>query len=94
MIRFHTGSAEVQIEDRAWKVWNRACNDQPGTGLGDRHLHALINVHGVTMNGGTSHSAHIRSVDDFDRAARACEYLQLPELAALLREIAGGGVHG
>jgi hypothetical protein len=77
----------VTVEEQAWAVWNRACSSEPGAAVGDRHLHALLRVHGVTMNGGTGRLVDIRSAVEFEQAACACEYVGLPNVAALLREI-------
>ena len=69
------------------QVWNRACSTHPGTGPGDRHLRALLDVHGMLMNGGVDHAVDVNTVEQFAQAADACEYLSLPEVAALLRRM-------
>lgn len=69
------------------QVWNRACGTKPGPGPGDRHLRALLDVHGMLMNGGVDRAVEVKTSEQFARAADACEYLGLPEVAALLRRM-------
>jgi hypothetical protein len=71
------------------QAWNRACATEPGTGPGDRHLHALLDVHGMLMNGGVDHAVEVKTAEQFARAADACDYLGLPEVTALLRRMPG-----
>ena len=67
-------------------VWNRACADR-GDGIGDRHLRALLLVHGMVMNGGSNHAADSCKPVEIAAAAEACRYFGLHDLAALTREL-------
>jgi hypothetical protein len=41
----------------------------------------------MLMNGGVDHAVEVKTPEQFDHAAAACEYLGLPEVAALLRRM-------
>jgi hypothetical protein len=51
------------------------------------HLRALLDVHGMLMNGGVDHAVAVKTAEQFARAADASEYLGLVEVAALLRRM-------
>jgi hypothetical protein len=72
------------------QVWNRACGTEGGRGVGDEHLHSLISVHSIVMNGGTDHAAHHFDPLAFERSASACEYLGLASYAGIMRRIPAG----
>ncbi len=60
--------------DALCAVWNRAC-DSAGTGVGDRHLSALLLIHGMVQNGGPNHVAafetgYLAAPADFDPVGR------------------------
>jgi hypothetical protein len=67
-------------------VWKRACEHQGG-GVGDRHLSALLLVHGTMLNGGAAAVAVGFEPADLRAAVEACEYFGLNGLASLFREI-------
>ncbi|MFI1988951.1 hypothetical protein [Actinoplanes sp. NPDC020271] len=67
-------------------VWKRACAHQGG-GPGDRHLSALLLVHGTMLNGGAAAAAVGFEPDDLDAAVEACEYFGLNGLAGVFREL-------
>jgi hypothetical protein len=67
-------------------VWNRACANQ-GDRPGDRHLSALLQVHGVLLHSGAAVTAGRFSAADLRAAADAGEYFGLNSLARILREI-------
>ncbi|MEU4563920.1 hypothetical protein AB0F72_36545 [Actinoplanes sp. NPDC023936] len=69
-------------------VWSRARADL-GDGIGDRHLRALLLVHGIVTNCGPAHAAISCEPAELTAAAEACHYLGLDGLAALLRELPG-----
>ena len=75
---FEPGPADV--------VWNRACLQQ-GDGVGDRHLGALLLVHGVVMNGGPNHAADSCAAAELAAAVEACRYFGLDALGSLIREL-------
>ncbi|BAL91278.1 hypothetical protein AMIS_60580 [Actinoplanes missouriensis 431] len=64
-------------------VWSRARADL-GNGPGDRHLRALLLVHGIVTNCGPAHAAISCEPAELTVAAEACRYLGLDDLAALL----------
>lgn len=74
------GAAEV--------VWNRAHADL-GNGVGDRHLRALLLVHGIVANSGPAHAATCCEPAELTAAAEGCQYLGLDGLAAVIRELPG-----
>jgi hypothetical protein len=43
----------------------------------------------MLMNGGVDHALDVNTAEQFARAADACEYLGLPDVAALLRRMPG-----
>ncbi|GIF14151.1 hypothetical protein [Actinoplanes teichomyceticus] len=67
-------------------VWRRGCANRGG-GVGDRHLGALLLVHGAMMTGGAGLACAGCSPADFEAAAAACEYFGLGGLARLFREL-------
>ncbi|MEO3819551.1 hypothetical protein [Plantactinospora sp. B24E8] len=68
-------------------VWNRALSDQPGRGVGDRHLHAMAKPYGRIMGSGTSAVADTCTPEEILRAADAFDYLGLTDLAELTRRL-------
>ncbi|GID30951.1 hypothetical protein C8E87_6980 [Paractinoplanes brasiliensis] len=58
-----------------------------GEGIGDRHLGALLLVHGMVMNGGPNHAADSCDPAQIAAAASACRYLGLDDLGSLIREL-------
>ncbi|MFC3989330.1 DMP19 family protein [Actinoplanes siamensis] len=68
------------------EVWKRACAHRGG-GVGDRHLSALLLVHGAMLNGGAATVAVGFDPEDLRAAVEACEYFGLNGLANLFREI-------
>jgi hypothetical protein len=64
-------------------VWNRACAEG-GDGVGDRHLRALLRVHGMVMNGGPSHAAEVCDGAEIAAAAESCRYFGLDRLAVVV----------
>lgn len=67
-------------------IWNRACANL-GTGLGDRHLRALLLVHGMVMNGGPHHAADVCSAEQIAAAVEAADYFHLTSLAPLIGDL-------
>ncbi|GIE86136.1 DMP19 family protein [Actinoplanes regularis] len=67
-------------------VWKRACGHQGG-GVGDRHLSALLLVHGAMLNGGAGTAVVGFDPAELRAAVEACEYFGLNGLASLFREI-------
>ncbi|WP_436530666.1 hypothetical protein [Actinoplanes sp. HUAS TT8] len=67
-------------------VWKRACAHRGG-GPGDRHLSALLLVHGTMLNGGAAAAAVGFEPEDLRAAVEACEYYGLNGLAGLIREL-------
>ncbi|GAA2847130.1 hypothetical protein Acy02nite_03670 [Actinoplanes cyaneus] len=67
-------------------VWKRACAHQGG-GPGDRHLSALLLVHGTMLNGGVAAAAVGFEPEDLRAADEACEYFGLNGLANLIRDL-------
>ncbi|AEV85898.1 hypothetical protein ACWT_4879 [Actinoplanes sp. SE50] len=67
-------------------VWKRACAHEGG-GPGDRHLSALLLIHGRMLTGGAAETAVGFEPEELDAAVEACEYFGLNGLAALFREI-------
>ncbi|MET0522412.1 MAG: hypothetical protein ABW156_10645 [Jiangellaceae bacterium] len=67
-------------------VWNRAC-DGDGTGVGDRHLSALLLVDGMVQNGGPNHAADSCEPAELAAAAAGARYFGLADLAALIEEL-------
>jgi hypothetical protein len=68
-------------------VWNRALTHVPGTGVGDRHLHALAAPYGRIMNGGVASVMDCFTAQDVERAADALAYLGLVDMADLTRRL-------
>jgi hypothetical protein len=67
-------------------VWNRAC-EYAGTGVGDRHLSALILVDGMVHNGGPNHAADGCEPAELAAAAAAARYFGVEDLAAVIEEL-------
>jgi hypothetical protein len=67
-------------------VWNRACRGD-GTGVGDRHLSALLLVDGMVHNGGPNHAADSCEPAELAAAADAARYFGLHALAAVIGEL-------
>lgn len=67
-------------------VWNRACSEE-GDGIGDRHLRALLRVHGMVMNGGPNHAADVCNPAEIAAAARGAHYFGLDTLGTLILEL-------
>ncbi|MFC6020472.1 hypothetical protein ACFP2T_30420 [Plantactinospora solaniradicis] len=71
------------------QVWNRACASEcAGTGPGDRHLWALLRVHGAVMSGGVGFAADVCSPEEFARSADASRYFGLPHLSRVIARVA------
>ncbi len=58
-----------------------------GDGIGDRHLGALLQVHGMVMNGGPNHAADSCDPAEIAAAADACRYFGLDALGSLIQEL-------
>ncbi|MBW6437519.1 hypothetical protein KZ829_27675 [Actinoplanes hulinensis] len=67
-------------------VWNRAC-EYEGTGVGDRHLSALLLVDGMVQNGGPNHAADSCEPGQITAAAAAARYFAMDDLATLIAEL-------
>ncbi|MBG0562267.1 hypothetical protein [Actinoplanes aureus] len=67
-------------------VWNRACVGA-GTGVGDRHLGALLLVDGMVQNGGPNHAADSCAPAELAAAAAGARYFELDALASLIEEL-------
>jgi hypothetical protein len=67
-------------------VWNRAC-EYAGTGVGDRHLSALLLVDGMVQNGGPNHAADGCEPAELAAAAAAARYFGVEDLAAVIEEL-------
>jgi len=73
-------------------VWNRALSGDSGSGnsgsgMGDRHLHALAAPYGRIMSGGVSSVLDICTAEQVRQAADAFAYLGLADLAGLTRRL-------
>ena len=68
-------------------VWNRALSDDPGTGVGDRHLRAMAKPYGRIMGSGVSAVMDTSSPEEVQRAADAFDYLGLSDLADVTRRL-------
>ena len=77
---------DARVPSTADLIWNRACTDL-GDRVGDRHLRALLLVHGMVMNGGPNHAAGSCEPAQLTAAADACRYFGLPQLAALMLQL-------
>ena len=64
-------------------IWSRARADL-GDGPGDRHLRALLLVHGIVTNCGPAHAAVSCEPAELTAAAEGCRYLGLDRLAAVI----------
>ncbi|WIM93542.1 hypothetical protein ACTOB_005523 [Actinoplanes oblitus] len=73
------------------KVWNRACADD-GTGVGDRHLSRLLQVHGVLLHSGAAVTAGRFAPAELLAAAASAEYFGLHGLGRLLRDIPAAAI--
>ena len=82
------GSTDVYELTRANKIWNRACGENPGKGAGDRALHAVIQVHGVAMNGGVRHCFDVFARERIDAAIGGYRYFGLTEVSNLFQKAA------
>jgi hypothetical protein len=80
----------VADRDVLTAVWNRACRSD-GTGVGDRHLSALLMVDGMIQNGGPNHAADSCSPAELGAAAEGARYFGLGDLAALIEEMPAAG---
>ncbi|MBB2943183.1 hypothetical protein FB565_002896 [Actinoplanes lutulentus] len=67
-------------------VWSRAYADL-GDGPGDRHLRALLLVHGIVTNCGPAHAATSCEPDELTAAALACRYLGLDGLDLIVGDL-------
>ncbi|WP_221321926.1 hypothetical protein [Actinoplanes sp. L3-i22] len=72
-------------------VWKRACAHQGG-GVGDRHLSALLLVHGTMLNGGAAAAVVGFEPEDLRAAVEASEYFGLNGLANVFRDLPGAAV--
>jgi hypothetical protein len=70
-------------------IWNRAAAHLGGSNpaQGDRHLAALLRVHGLIMNGGVQHAAETISPADISAAAEGFLFFGFEDVAMLLREV-------
>jgi hypothetical protein len=80
----------VDDRDVLLAVWNRACGSG-GTGVGDRHLSALLLVDGMVQNGGPNHAADSCEPAQLAAAAAAARYFGMEDLAALIAELPSAG---
>jgi hypothetical protein len=69
-------------------VCNRAFSDDPGTGIGDRHLRAMAKPYGRIMGSGVSAVMDTSTAAEIRHAAEAFDYLGLVDLADLTRRLA------
>jgi hypothetical protein len=66
-------------------VWNRACmSDTALLRVGDRHLSALLRVHGMVMNGGAGHAVETCTAPELLASVDAARYFGLGDLANVL----------
>ncbi|GAA1654215.1 DUF4184 family protein [Actinoplanes couchii] len=77
---------QVTDRDLLRDIWNRACVAE-GTGVGDRHLAALILVDGMVQNGGPNHAADSCEPDQLAEAAAAARYFGLDDVAAVIERL-------
>jgi hypothetical protein len=73
------------------RIWNRtALGDKRAPALlaGDRHLAALLRVHGMVMNGGPDHAADTYSQEELSAAVAAFEYFGFGDVATVVGRIA------
>jgi len=77
----------LYVLTKAELVWNRALSEDPGTGVGDRYLHAMAKPYGRIMGSGVSAVMDTSSPDEVQQAADAYDYLGLPDLADLTRRL-------
>jgi len=68
------------------RVWNRACMERGGTNPqpGDSALAALLQVHGLTMNGGVLHSVESLSLQELECAKSGYRFFGLDAVAELV----------
>jgi len=71
-------------------VWNRALDDEPGSGPGDRHLRAMAKPYNQIMANGTSAVMETCTTEEIVGAAEAFDYLGLRQLADLTRRLVDG----
>ncbi|WP_430785585.1 hypothetical protein [Actinoplanes sp. G11-F43] len=74
------------VRDILRDIWNRAC-EQGGSGVGDRHLAALILVDNMVQNGGPNHAADSCEPAELAAAARAARYFGLDDVAAFIEDV-------
>jgi hypothetical protein len=77
----------VYVLTKADLVWNRSLFDDPGTGVGDRHLRAMAKPYGRIQNSGVSAVMDTSTPEEVQRAADAFAYLGLADLADLTRRL-------
>jgi hypothetical protein len=83
--------------DEADLVWSRACDHLSRHGAcdqsqlagwpGDRHLCALLLVHGNVMNGGAGHALIVNTTAEIRTAYEAARYLGLDEIVPLFGDL-------
>jgi hypothetical protein len=77
-------------DDEADLIWNRACMEmEPESAArpGDRHLSALLLVHGNVMNGGAAHAIIVHTIAELQSASEAARYFGLDDVIPLLERL-------
>jgi hypothetical protein len=68
------------------RVWNRACHlDLLAFGIGDRALWAMLNAHGLSMNGGVLHAVELLSAEKLAAAIAGYQFYGFPSVAELMQ---------
>lgn len=78
----------------ATRIWNRAAMDGGGTAPreGDLALAALLDAHGMAMNGGMGHVIEVLGPDEVAAAARGYRFFALDAAADVLVALHDGQV--
>ena len=72
-------------------VWNRACfRDWREPRGGDRALGALLQLHGLTMNGGIDHAVECLKSEEIEAAAEGYRYFGYHRISDMVRDAPTG----
>jgi hypothetical protein len=78
------------VTEREVRVWNRAAVEAGGVSPrdGDKALAAVLEAHGLVMNGGVVHAVECLGPERLSRCCAGYVYFGLAEIAALLEAAA------